>query len=381
MLKIKKLACKTITVIYLILILTINPMASEVQDLPLIEMTTKNPSLKVGEPLILELKYVYETPRFVTGTNEIKQSLDHGDVSLLLYIKNSSGEVTKKSIFKPSFICQDKKGLVYSSYSALLQNNSGNKKLLFNEPGEYIITLYAPDQEKLKELLGDKAPKPLFVNVGPASQSIKKALSILSEENDIRILEYSDNDFFKKDIEVISRFKQVVDQCQDTIIAQIAASQLGITYFKEFHEKHPFFETFRTEYKTGNMKEPLFEQSQKYLTIGSQLPDEFPIRREVIFQLSRIEFMEDNLNKMVSLINELAEKYPNTEYGKKAITAQKEELPKLKAEIESQKKQVAQSSTKKPLGVALPIAGATVAVIVIGAVIMFLRKKNPKKSE
>jgi tetratricopeptide (TPR) repeat protein len=36
---------------------------------------------------------------------------------------------------------------------------------------------------------------------------------------------------------------------------------------------------------------------------------------------------------------------------------------------------------QKPLGVALPIAGAAVAVIVIAGVVMFIRKKNPKKAE
>ena len=35
------------------------------------------------------------------------------------------------------------------------------------------------------------------------------------------------------------------------------------------------------------------------------------------------------------LTNEIAVKYPNTKYGKQAIQALKEEIPKLKAEIKN----------------------------------------------
>ena len=71
---------------------------------------------------------------------------------------------------------------------------------------------------------------------------------------------------------ILDRYKQMVEQCPETMIAKMAMAMLGIEYFKDFHKKHPSFEDFREEYKSGKMQEPLLEQSEKHLIISSKLP-------------------------------------------------------------------------------------------------------------
>ena len=121
-------------------------------------------------------------------------------------------------------------------------------------------------------------------------------------------------------------------------------------------------------------------------SVLEQVPSESTIRvndSEFLLSLPTPDgnFITFKVVKSPVMAEELATKYPNTEYGKQAITALKEEIPKLKAEIEREREQAKQSPQKKPLGVALPIAGAAVAVIVIAGVIMFLRKKKLNKAE
>jgi hypothetical protein len=69
-----------------------------------------------------------------------------------------------------------------------------------------------------------------------------------------------------------------------------------------------------------------------YLAMGTGLPDEFAIRENVLFSLSRAEFIKGDYEKAASLLDELAAKYPHGEYGKRATRAKAEllELQKRK---------------------------------------------------
>jgi hypothetical protein len=309
--------------------------ASETKELK-VKIKAYSSEIKIGEPLLLEIKVTCKTPNIDSETGEI---ITTGGIKpyLILNKKGQEKEIKYKSdysvIDKPLPIYdKQKKGLEFTG-SLFVFYDYYERCLFFKEPGVYSCRLESTI-DKIKS-------NTIKINVKPPGKLERKVMSILTEKFDIAILgqpfEGMDlNDKSEPEAKgIIDRYIQVVEQCPDTMIAKMAASILGIEYFKNFHEEHKSFEIFREELKTGNTQEPLLDQSEKYLAIGSKLPDEFPVRPEVITKLSQINFMRDNFDGMLLLINELAEKYPNTKYGKQAINALKEEIPKLKAEIES----------------------------------------------
>jgi hypothetical protein len=62
------------------------------------------------------------------------------------------------------------------------------------------------------------------------------------------------------------------------------------------------------------------------------LPDELPIREEVLKELSIAEFVKGNHEKAFLLLDELGNKYPKGEHGRKASKGKQEliELQKSK---------------------------------------------------
>ena len=307
--------------------------AAETEEIK-VEIKSYYPEIKVGEPLILEIKATYKTPQIDSKSGESETKRGIRAPYLIFAKKGNEKEFEYKSElymldrYLPIYD-KEKKGLEYTG-SLFVFYDFMKRELFFEEPNEYTCRL---------ESSGDKLKSnTIKINIKPAGKLEEKAMSILTDKFDIAILGMPSLDIDLKNSEskgIIDRYIQVVDQCKQTKIANMAAAMLGLQYFKNFHEAHPSFEKFREKYKSGNIQEPLFEQSQKYLTIASHLPDEFPIRPAVLLQLSRIEFMKDNFNGMISLIKELTEKYPNTQYGQKAIRALKEEFPKIKEQIDN----------------------------------------------
>lgn len=296
------------------------------------EIKALSTEIKIGEPLILKIKLTCKTPQIDSKTGEI---VNEGGIKpyLILNRKGQKEEIIYKTeydiIDKPLPIYdKQKKGLEYTA-SLFVFYDFMKEELFFKEPNEYTCRLESR-VDKLKS-------NTIKINIKSAGKLEEKAMSILTGKFDIAILGMPSLDIDLKNSKeakgIMDRYIQVVDQCEQTKIANMASAMLGLQYFKDFHKAHPSFEKFKEEYKSGNIWEPLFEQSQKYLTIGSKLPDEFPIRPVVLFQLSRIEFMKNNVEKSISFIEEVSTKYSNTEYGKKAIRALQEEIPKLKADI------------------------------------------------
>ena len=370
---------KCLFLIILFLIFNVCSLASETNE-PKLEIKAYSSEIKVGEPLILDINVTYKTPNINSKTGEIIISGGISSPYLFVTKKGQKEEIKYETEFAvvrkalPVFD-NEKKGLEYTG-SLIAFYDQNKKGLLFNDSGIYSC--------RLEDTLHKIKSNNIEINIKPAGKQEKKAISILTGKYDMMILQLSESSnttILKKYPGLLERFKNVVEQCGDTLIAKMAAAQLGLIYSKEFQEKHPSFETFKTEYKKGNVREPLLEQSLKYLQIGAELPDEFTIRQKVLINLSQVEYMEDNLNKTISVINEIATKYPNTKYGKQAIIAQNDEVPKLEAEIKSQQEHDDQNTPKKPIGVAMPIAGAIVAIIVIVGLVLFFRKKNPNKSE
>lgn len=283
-----------------------------------IEISSKHKHINVGQPLILRLTYGFEQPQLAARSGELLTSMSPK--------ANVQVKRDDKEIFKPGhwylgqydLHLQDNKGLTYSGYSILFYDSAKNG-LIFDTPGIYTISI---------RITREMISKPLEITVKPASQSEKKVLSLLSDPNDYAFLSYGGYKHLQKRPERISQLKQVIDQFESNVLAQMGAARLGLEYFQQFHVKHPSFQKFKALRNKNKVKEPLFKQAHKYLTIGANLPDEFPIREDILRQLGRIEYMDGNDTKALSLIDELIIKYPKGKYGRKA-TKWKEELLEL----------------------------------------------------
>ncbi len=356
----------------------LNAISTESQNRPVEELIAVNPVIKIGEPLIIELKYTFPFPRRENNSNKIQQTVSLGDAHGSVYIKDGNDENIGFEIAHPSpLICRDNKGLIYSNYFIIFSNRD-TKKLMFNKPGTYIIEF--DNQEQLDNAMN----KPTTVEVKSASEQEKKALSLLTGKDDLMIL-VRDN---YRGIEtkypgVIDRYKKVVEQCPDTMISKLAATCIGMVLYNDYEEQRIFL-NINEQYKLKTIA----KEAMEYLEKGLELPDEFPIREDILYMLteSEIEVGEKKYSKAIAYLEELSEKYPYGRWGKSALSGI-EEIKTMMANDPNwanrvqAKENEKEQSPKKPLGVALPITGAAVAVIAIASLVFFSRKKNLNKTE
>ncbi len=323
-----------------------------------IEIGVEQRRIRIGEPLLIRVTFKFELPQFAPEPNRLLTAIGP---EATVQIRKTGEEVLYSGhrLGPYDLYLQDEKGLEYSGNFILFYDHSKNK-LIFDDPGVYTIVV-----RRTRRIISN----PLNIEVEPPENSDRRVLSLLSDPDDYVFLEFGGHGDGEKRPERISHLSQVVEQYGNTLLAMWAAARLGLEYFQHFHEKHPSFEKFKSQYLQGQIQEPLFEQSYKYLRIGAGLPDEFPIRQETLLQLSRVEYMRDNLEEAISLINETAKKYPNSKYGRKAAKALKEELPNL-----MQREQPAPAFwTRRSL-----LIGAVAAIGVV-VFLLLLRKKVTRR--
>jgi hypothetical protein len=303
---------------FIVVCLTSNLIANannvDKSDFPHINLSAETVSIKIGEPLLLKLAYKYDEPKISPLTGEISEEIRH---FAYLKIEHHEGSFStdRFPIFPIELLLQDTQGLEYSGQFVFFYH-SGEKRLIFPKPGTYIVTIRG----------WTKVSNPLNIIVKPTSELQRRALSLLSDPNDYLFLEFGTHEFKEKRSERMLHLTKVVEKCEGAVLAEWAAARLGLEYFEEFHKKHPSFQKFKALRDKGKVKEPLFEQARKYLEIGAKLPDEFPIREDVLRQLIRIEYMDGNDTQAFLLIDELSTKYPKGKYGRKAPEWKKELL-------------------------------------------------------
>ncbi len=308
------------TRVALVAICTILQCAVAGADYPKeIGLSSKQKQMKVGEPLILRLTYRFEKPQVSGETQEIYSSM--GPESSLRITANGE-EILEPTLVRPDLYPQDTKGMTYSG-NFIIFYDSFKRRLIFETPGLYTITIRSTTTTK---------SNPLDIQVLPASQSQKELLSLLSDPNDYAFVSDGTAQYFKKQPERIAHIKKVIEKFENTVLAQMAAAQLGLEYFRQFHAEHPSFVKFKQEYHKGEVKEPLFEEAHKYLTIGAKLPDEFPIREDVLKELVIAEFAKGNPERAISLVDELGTKYSRGKHGKNAAKWKQELLDIQKGE-------------------------------------------------
>lgn len=357
---------KTFKMVLVVISLILSNLASG-NDIPYIpssiEISSRQKSIRVGDPLILKLVYKFEKPQISIRTGNPLTSFSH---SAYLKIEHHGGSFStdRFPIFPTDLYLQDKSGLEYSRQLVFLYH-FGEKRLLFSEAGIYTVTVKGRS----------KTPSnPLNITVEPSSESQRRALSLLSDPNDYFFLEFGIQEYPERRPDRISNLKRVVKQCGDTLLVKWAAARLGIEESKEVEEKYSDSKKFWDDYRQGKIIEPLVGQAHSHLSSAYKLPDEFLIRDEVLYQLTKIEFIKGNYKKVLSLVDELEAKYPNGEYGKR-ISRQKTELQELikKTEVE-----------KRPrIGLprlVLPILSILAAGIVLTGLVL-LKKKVASSSK
>jgi len=319
----KKMKKQTLTLIIVYMIICSIGRADYPQE---IEIDCKDNQIKVGEPLVLKLTHKYEKPQISEDDHKICPLMSYESS---IQITKDDEEVFEKEIIRGDLYLQDTKGINYSSNIIVFYDLFKNK-LVFDSPGKYTIIVRATNKIMTK----------MDIQVQSASQSEKKAISFLSDPNDFSYLEHGSHRFKEKRPERMSHLKKVVGQSERTVLAKWCSARLGLEYIKKFQEKYPSFSSFlkfREQFQKGLVKEPLFEQAHKYLTVGTTLPDEFPIREDVLKELGVLEFTKGNSKKAMSLLDELSTKYPKGKHGRKA-SQMKQELLKIQKR-EKQKEQ------------------------------------------
>ncbi len=334
--------------------------------------------IKIGEPLISEIRAISKTPNINPDTGEIITSGEISSPYLIITKKGQKEEMKYEYdniLNKPlSIVEKGKKGLEYTGYFIAFYDQN-KKGLLFDEPGEYSCR-FESARDKLES-------NTIEITVKPADKQEEKAISILTGKDDLMILGWSLGELDLKDVpnatDILDRFKQVVEQCPDTMIAKMAAAQVGFELYSEYGQLR--------QITPHDQQDSLFEARQeasKYLKIGTKLPEGFTIRENILHSLIAIEFYEKNYLQAISYLEKIYEEFPYGRFGKSAHSGI-EEVKTMMAndpnwtnraitkEIEKEQ------SPKKPLGVALPITGAAVAVIAITGLILLTRKKKLEK--
>jgi len=201
-----------------------------------------------------------------------------------------------------------------------------------------------------------------------------------SDPNDYSFLLHGSDGFVYKRAERMSHLKAVADKCKGALLAKWCGARLGIEYFRDFHRRHPSFERFKAKRKQGAVKEPLFELAYKYLRIGAELPDEFPVREEVLYQLTRPEWIMNNYERVFSLLDELSAKYPTGRYGRRVANSrvELEELKKREQE-QSQQAKTEQAKGGGVLAVVVPVAAGIFVVALV--LVLWLKKKHSSCSK
>ena len=324
-------------------------------------LSTGTHTIRLGEPLVCTLTYLYES-----DSNAPPNEVLHR--ARLDILDSNDHAVGKGHFVFPSLVLRGrKKGLLaYSGNFSLLWNFRTEKGLIFDEPGQYRIVL--PREADLDE----ESLRPLIITVKPGSRSNLRALALLSDPNDFSFLERGTHENPERRPERIANLSRVADKHPDSVLGKWCAGRLGVEYFKDFHRKHPSFEKFKAKYRDGEIKEPLFDSASKYLDMGTGLPDEVAIRENVLYSLSRAEFIKGNYEKVGSLLDELGAKYPHGEYGKRATRAKAELLSIMKEEGERPG-----SGTRGSFLIVIIV----VACLVVGVLGFVLRSRMSRRSK
>jgi hypothetical protein len=300
-----------------------------------VEITSDKTTIQIGEPLLLKLIYKFKEPYKDTETGKPHSTIRHESFLLLELKESDKSWLSSYPDFKPfrpegkeveyyplqqlepsQLTVQDNQGLEYGDYFPILYHRY-RRGAIFDKAGTYKI--YVLGFGKLFSNAMD-----IEVTSGPTQ-------NVFSDPNDYVFLMGERGGMFKKNnayrSKVKSRLKSLVDQSSQTLLAKWAAARLGLEYYEEEE-----LEKVKTRREKKEVRKDIFVKTVKYLSIATKLPDDFPLRREVLYRLAEIEAEAEiesgrnNFTKALQYYDELIAKYPQSRYGESAASHKEEVL-------------------------------------------------------
>ena len=332
--------------------------------------------LKVGEPLLVKVSYVWPQPLIHEITDAVIGEIDH-NLNVRVMQESENGLITRSGIGLLRFFKLEEPGGRTYSDRMMLFYDFAQSRLVFDKPGSYVLQASG----------WTRTSKPVHVEIKSPGEVEKRALELLSEPNAYYFLEYGkgyagglvekEKNLRMKGIETL---KEVFDRCGDSTVGKWAGARVGIELVKELARRYTLGEEFMRAYRAGKVKEPLVEEAYACLSAALELPDDFPLREEALLNMISLEIVGGNYENCLTYADELAAKYPAGEFGREAAEI-RSEIERLKTEQSdgnqptdrpAQDEDVARRTT---LGV---VVGGIGVAIAAGIVLVVLLRKKPR---
>jgi hypothetical protein len=294
------------------------------------EISASRTHIKVGEPLLISLTYSYQEPRISEVTKKISTLVWLRNFRLRVQDVNDNASQKTFGLMPIRLTLQGTEGLEYKGTFNVFYDDSVG--LVFEQPGTYNVQILSPS--------GKLSSNSIEIVVEPPSEAEEKALSFFAGVEDFAFMM---GGIFKSPT-TVSHLEQVAEKCGDTMLGKWSAARLGIEEYNEWEDKYrDESKQFIFRYRRGEIKEPLFEKSYVHLIKAMELPDEFPIRQEVLYHLIGVELIKGNNAAVLAYANELSQKYPKGEFGKRiSIAKLQDEIARLDskmAELEQERRE------------------------------------------
>ncbi len=356
-------------------------------DMPVsVKISSPKTTIDMGEPLILKFTYIFEEPQINAETGDVYSSIRHPH-GFLIEIKDNDNDwlanfpdytpfekdgikyfpLDLPSLQTSSLYVQDKEGLEYSNY-VLIPYELYKKSFVFDEPGTYKFCTLSTGMKVFSNV----------IDIRLTSQ-MQEEKAALFDRNVCEFLMrfYSepikDPNYHSK---LMTNLKNMIKQDPNSLLSKLAAAQLGFEGLRD--DRHEKYEAIREKREPSW---PLYKQAKVYLQMGLELPDDFPVRQNILWELTELEEGNENYSQSLLYLNELAAKYPKGKY-RTEIPSGKVELAEL---IESQKRELEQDRQSKEniqqnqstmLFWIKPAVGVAIAAVLIFGYVFLMKKKR-----
>ncbi|MBN1975296.1 MAG: hypothetical protein JW787_16770 [Sedimentisphaerales bacterium] len=285
-------------------ILSLNSVIYANDGIPTFNISIPRTTINVGEPLVGQLEFHFKEPQLSNKKEIIKQI--NAEHDLYFSIEKEDAAIYKgRYAYRVILDLQDEAGLDYKGTFIIWYDVLGNK-IFFDKPGEYTVRVGLA-----KELLSN----PVKITVKSENKKAQEALQVLTEREDYLFLFVGLDELPEKRAGILERVKKVLKQSEGTMLEKWSAARLGVACFKDV--------------RYGKEKEQSkIDEIHEYLNKGIELPDDFPDRDEVLYDLGSIEAMKGNKIRAETLWDEVVKKYPKGQFARTVLEVRKQRVIK-----------------------------------------------------
>ncbi|MBN2589613.1 MAG: hypothetical protein JXA96_07115 [Sedimentisphaerales bacterium] len=290
----------TFRLILFVCILSFHTVGYANNGIPTFNISVPRTTINVGEPLVGQLEFHFKEPQ-LSNKNEIVKQINAEHDLYLSIEKEEAAIYQNRFAYQTKLNLQDEAGLDYKGTFIIWYDPFGNK-VFFDKPGEYVVRIGLA-----KELLS----KPVKITVKSENKKAMKALSVFKDLNDYLFLFVGVDAYPEKRAGMLERLKQVNKLSEGTMLEKWSAARLGVECYNDIkYEKEK--------------DESEIDEIHEYLKKGIELPDDFPVREEALYDLGIIEAKKGNKKRAESLWDELLKKYPKGKFAKTVIEIRKQ---------------------------------------------------------